>query len=196
MDAVVQMIWLFGMPILKEGRLKKYLGVARYASNMCPWVFYLDCTINDDRIITYPGNTFTGTGQGYVSDQLHLHSSGNPFVQTSSLLQQFDSPGGHQRINFLTNLNDHFINSRFSHFCLIGTWLLAAQIATLFWITNSNKQHMEFLRWISCSSMAGTESSNVLMDVLLFHEMILYLLLYFQCNWLLLKWTCVFGSRR
>lgn len=165
---------------------------------MCLWVLLLDCTTNDDAIVFYPCSTFTGTGWGYVSDQLYLHSSGNPFVQTSPLLQQyfqFWQPCGCKRINFLTNINDHLSSSRFFPSLLDRQLTFSCPDSNTL-LDNKQQQQMEFLRWVSYSSMAGTESSNVLIDVFLFREVILYLPLYLKCNWLLLKWTCILGLRR
>lgn len=144
MDVVVQMILLFGLPIERRHILKIAWHCTLCIQCIRPWVFYLDCTISDDRIVSYPGNNFTGMGWGYLSDsctgtvqEAHLFKLHCCFSSTFN----FDSSGGCEIINFLTNLNDHFINSRFSYLCFIGNWLLVAWIATLFWITSSIKQY-------------------------------------------------------
>lgn len=109
--------------------------------------------------------------------ETHLFKPHHYFSSTFN----FDNPVEYKRINFLTNVNDHLISSRFFP-SLLDRQLTSSCPDSNTLLDNKQQQQMEFLRWISYSSMARTESSNVLIDVFLFREMILYLPLYLKCN--------------
>lgn len=44
--ALIQIIWLFGLPLLKEGTFKNYLGIAHYASHVCAHEYSTFCQWN------------------------------------------------------------------------------------------------------------------------------------------------------
>lgn len=85
MDTLIQMILLFGLPLLKEGTFKINLGIAHYASNVR---VHENSTLSTQQMTMEHYPVLVIHSQ-VVSDQLDLHSSGSTFLQISLLLQQF-----------------------------------------------------------------------------------------------------------